>query len=114
MDLWLSPFSKLPRGFLAKAIDLLLKILSWESSNLLTHLSPTIPIAHSSIDIFNPTCTDAICAALTWLELGSYPKAIHDNPTLSNIPFYNFDNYDDNDKLVLEPTVTFITASGLV
>jgi len=83
-------------------------ILSWESSTLLTPLSPTLLIAHSSVDIFNPTYTDAICAALTWLELGSYPKAIHDDPTLSNIPFYNIDNYDNDDEPVLEPTVTFI------
>jgi len=82
--------------------------LSSESQNLLIPLSPIPPIAHSSVDIFDSTCSDAICAALTWSELGSYPKAIYDDPTLSNIPFYDIDNYDDDDKLVLEPTVTFI------
>jgi len=82
--------------------------LSWESQTLPTPLSPILPIAHSSVDIFDRTCSDAICAALTWLELGSYPKALHDDPTLSNIPFYDIGNYDDDNELVLEPTVTFI------
>jgi len=84
------------------------KILSWESSTLPTPSSPVLPIAHSNVDIFNPTCTDTICAALTWSELGSYPKATCDDPPLSNIPLYDIDNYGDDDELVLEPTVTFI------
>jgi len=61
----------------------------WESSFCLAPLSPILPITHSSVNIFDPTCIDAICAALTWSELGSYPQAIHNDLMLSNISFYN-------------------------
>jgi len=53
-------------------------------------------------------CTDAICAALTWSELGPSHHPTNNDPMLSNIPFYDLDNGDNADDFVIEPTVTFI------